>query len=687
MSDDEVVVRLRLKDVQKFVQDAKSGKRSIEDLEKQVKKTGSTARRESSESGGLGLYSAAVGRLKYAVAGLALSLGAGAGAFGMFAVKASASLEQTEIGFKTLLGSKSAADKMIGDLQAFAAATPFQLTDLEKFTQRLLGMKLQAEQVIPTLTSIGDAVSSMGGSAADMDGVITALGQIAAKGVLSSEEIKQLEEHLIFPREYLTKGLGVNGQQLQKMLEGRQISSGAAIPMILKGLSGDYKGMMAEQSKTLSGIFSNVIDRATKATTDRMNPIRDMLKVWLLDIFNNADKIANVVAAVLSKVFGAVKGTWSFGVDIYSSIKESIDKGDWIGLGKKFGAVIPKLLSGLAESMDKGAGKIDWFDVGVKASKLALSFALGFISGLLDPSNWDWAVFSKHWLAIVLTFVGFIKGVKYLKFLEKIPFLGKLLSPLFKLGDKLNQPLDKLLKSIGGALKSHLWEPIAKAFGEAFPKLARTLRWHWNLFMRDLKNPKQLGSRALHWLLDLLGKTPIGRLFGWLKREFKNGVYRLFKGIFEWPKNWDAAKLLKTGWGGALVGVFVTAKDKIIDVFHDMWDGLKRGFTGMLNGMIDGLNGLMSVSIMGQQVGPQIPHVPGLATGGTVTSGGMARVGENGPELLHLPRGASVIPLPRVPEFAGAPLGDRPIHTTVMLDGKVLAQAVQRENDSRLARR
>lgn len=44
--------------------------------------------------------------------------------------------------------------------------------------------------------------------------------------------------------------------------------------------------------------------------------------------------------------------------------------------------------------------------------------------------------------------------------------------------------------------------------------------------------------------------------------------------------------------------------------------------------------------------GPKITtkRVPGIATGGTITAGGMALVGEEGPELVNLPRGASVIP-------------------------------------------
>lgn len=39
------------------------------------------------------------------------------------------------------------------------------------------------------------------------------------------------------------------------------------------------------------------------------------------------------------------------------------------------------------------------------------------------------------------------------------------------------------------------------------------------------------------------------------------------------------------------------------------------------------------------------PFFPGMATGGTVTTSGMALVGERGPELLSLPRGAQVTPL------------------------------------------
>jgi hypothetical protein len=60
-----------------------------------------------------------------------------------------------------------------------------------------------------------------------------------------------------------------------------------------------------------------------------------------------------------------------------------------------------------------------------------------------------------------------------------------------------------------------------------------------------------------------------------------------------------------------------------------------------------------------------------------------AWVGERGPELVTLPRGSAVIPLPRVPEFAGG----RHIEIPVVLNGREIARAVYDDMDDRMARR
>lgn len=65
-------------------------------------------------------------------------------------------------------------------------------------------------------------------------------------------------------------------------------------------------------------------------------------------------------------------------------------------------------------------------------------------------------------------------------------------------------------------------------------------------------------------------------------------------------------------------------------------------------------------------VGGAIGKIPGLAAGGTVTSSGLTWVGENGPELLRLPRAAQVIPL-RGDELAGT--GGAPVQLIFQQSG------------------
>ncbi|KXG42879.1 phage tail tape measure protein [Tepidibacillus decaturensis] len=52
--------------------------------------------------------------------------------------------------------------------------------------------------------------------------------------------------------------------------------------------------------------------------------------------------------------------------------------------------------------------------------------------------------------------------------------------------------------------------------------------------------------------------------------------------------------------------------------------------------------------------GKKDEDIPGLAEGGSVTKSGLTWVGENGPELLNLPKGAEVRPLEKVPLLVGA---------------------------------
>jgi len=186
---------------------------------------------------------------------------AGAALAGVAAsVKLGMSMEQTRMAFTSMLGSAQAASKHLEELRAFAAKTPFQFTELTDASRRLQAFGFEAQNIVPMLRDIGDAVAAMGGNSQMIDRVTLALGQMSAKGKVSGQEMLQLTEAGIPAWRYLAVAVGVSTAEVQKMTEKGLIPADKAIQAILAGMREDFGGMMENQSKTAAGAISNLVD-------------------------------------------------------------------------------------------------------------------------------------------------------------------------------------------------------------------------------------------------------------------------------------------------------------------------------------------------------------------------------------------------------------------------------------------
>jgi hypothetical protein len=89
------------------------------------------------------------------------------------------------------------------------------------------------------------------------------------------------------------------------------------------------------------------------------------------------------------------------------------------------------------------------------------------------------------------------------------------------------------------------------------------------------------------------------------------------------------------------------------------------------------------------KAGPLHFRLPALAAGGVIRASGAALVGEQGPEIVSLPRGATVWPTPAVNAMANAPgaSAGQTIVTKVYLDRRQIAEAVGTYASDRIARR
>ncbi len=192
-----------------------------------------------------------------------LGLAAGFGAASIKGIALGGSMEQTKIAFTTMLGSAEAADEMVRGLWDFAARTPFEFAGLTEATRRLLAYGFAAEDIIPTMTAIGDAVSALGGGAAEIDRVTLAIGQMQAKGKVSGEEMRQLAELGIPAWEMLADAIGVSIPEAMKMAEKGAIDAQTGISAILSGMEARFKGSMDVQSQTLLGLWSTAKDNVS----------------------------------------------------------------------------------------------------------------------------------------------------------------------------------------------------------------------------------------------------------------------------------------------------------------------------------------------------------------------------------------------------------------------------------------
>ena len=98
-----------------------------------------------------------------------------------------------------MLGSAERAGAFVKELQSFAAHTPFEFNDVTKASQKFLAFGFTAEQIIPTLTAVGDAAAGVGAGQDGVNRLTIALGQIAAKGKLASQEMSRLQNLVFLP--------------------------------------------------------------------------------------------------------------------------------------------------------------------------------------------------------------------------------------------------------------------------------------------------------------------------------------------------------------------------------------------------------------------------------------------------------------------------------------------------------
>lgn len=219
-----------------------------------------------------------------------LPASAGITAIGVGAVKSAANFETLQMQMEVLTGSAEKGKEVFDKLVKLGAETPFELKDLAKANNTLMGYGQTAEQAFHQVQLIGDISAISGG---DLQGITVAFGQAAASGRLMGQDLLQLVNNGVPVIDLLSKTMKVPKERIKEM-----VSQGAVtFPVLLKafeeatGKGGKFENGMLKLSGTLGGLYSTLRDNLNIALAQFGQEI-----VKVLDLKNSMKAFNETIA-------------------------------------------------------------------------------------------------------------------------------------------------------------------------------------------------------------------------------------------------------------------------------------------------------------------------------------------------------------------------------------------------------
>ena len=217
--------------------------------------------------------------------------------------------QNSELAFTTMLGSGDKAKTFLADMLAFAKETPFAFTELTDSAQRMLAFGIETEKVIPILRTLGDTALGTGGGVEKMNGIVTAISQISAKGRVQSEELLQLSERGVPALRILANQAGKTAEALQKDITNGLIDADQAIDWLVDGLENGTQGIngttaafggLMEQVKGSGGITAT-FDSAKSSFRNMAGAIMEGLAPSIITLVNAGADLMGVIGFLASK--------------------------------------------------------------------------------------------------------------------------------------------------------------------------------------------------------------------------------------------------------------------------------------------------------------------------------------------------------------------------------------------------
>ena len=580
--------------------------------------------------------------------------------------------ETSQTTWTTLLGSQEEAIAQLERIEQFAAKTPFSQMGVDQMAKYLHNAGYEGEAVFDQLTKIGNMGSAFGVQEDALVEMTRQFSQVQQAGVAYTEDLNILADRGIPIYQALAEATGSTVAEVKKMASEGKITA-EVYNAAIDSMAATTQGAMDAQSQTFSGMMSTLQDNLTKLagllTEQLFNAVKGVLDVFLplIEAFVQAYAQSGSLSEAFASVLGPALEEMGIKVDGLKLVWETFTN----FLNDVYNSMIAPLFDGFREMVGDTAQEFGknsdsimniFENVGDFLSDIWESVIKPVWDAFMEVLFTLWGVFNDNLTNIMNYADNVFKNIK--SFWDNIlkPVWEKVMEYVGKVWEVFKQympEIQRVVDEVFGMI-NYFWETALRPAFEAIGS-----------FLQNVLFP--VFDTVFNYLILPVVET----VFDTIISLWDNSLKPIFQGIIDFL-------------GGVFTGDWERIWNGLSGIFGGIWDGMKElakaplnFIIKMLNKVIGGLNKVQVpdwVPLVGGK-GINIPTIPELWKGSNFTLEGPTLVGEQGPELVNMPRGASVMPAHKtrsVLEGVGRTevVGRQTANIYVELDGRTLTKVV-----------
>lgn len=495
------------------------------------------------------------GKAKVAAAAVGAAFAAAAGAVIKTGIQYNSSIEQTTISLGTMLGSQEKATKLIREMTEFAARTPFEFEGLAEATKQLVAYGFGAEDIIPTMTRLGDVSAALG---IPINDIAYLYGTARVQGRLFMQDINQMTNRGIPIIGELAKQFGVSEAEVRKLVEAGKVGF-PEVEKAFKALTdegGKFGGLMEAQSKSFAGQWSTIKDTVAQIAGQITLPLFTWLAEealpavnrgleWFMDklsgtnlslgMFGDALNLVNPIMGLFKEFWPTIQPLLAMVGDLLMDLAQQIlplFSEAWRLIVDIVGPIVREFLGLVAEVFPEILDLI----------KSVMEALLPIVRDVLEQIRAFWDEHGEKIMAVV-----------------RIAF------------EWIRNNIESVLNVISGIIKvvtaliSGDWEKAWEGIKQIFSGVWGTIKGLASAAIEAVKNVISAGLNAIKGVWE--------RIWGAVKSFFES----IWNGIKSFAETiWNSIKsAASTTWNG------------IKDTLSGIWEGIKGAFGKLWEGMKD----------------------------------------------------------------------------------------------------